>query len=164
MSFQLPPNPETQLLLEAETLAQDAVLVASQFDADVLARYKATYENYWKLGRDITGQQLQARSNRLGPTEIAILLKSGAFVQALLAMQAPLEEKYWSAPYDYSVVNVTFQDGHTESALPSLVEVYGLMQVHGLVTGGKIVLGEMRDAWLPPQPEEEPQPEESNPE
>lgn len=94
MSFQLPPNPETQLLLEAETLAQDAVLVASQFDADVLARYKATYENYWKLGRDITVEQLQARSNRLGPTEIAILLKSGAFVQALLAMQAPLEEKY----------------------------------------------------------------------
>ena len=162
--FTLPPNPETQLLLEAETLAQDAVLVASQFDSDVLARYKATYENYWKLGRDITVEQLQARSNRLGPTEIAILLKSGAFVQALLAMQAPLEEKYWSAPYSYSVVDISFQDGHTEATLPSLVEVYGLMQVHGLVTGGKIVLGEKQPAWLPPQPEEEPQPEESNPE
>lgn len=159
MSFQLPPNPETQLLLEAETLAQDAVLVASQFDADVLARYKATYENYWKLGRDITVQQLQARSNRLGPTEIAILLKSGAFVQALLAMQAPLEEKYWSAPYSYTVEGVTFQDGHIEATLPSLVEVYGLMQVHGLVTGGKIVLGELREAWAPT-----PTPEESNPE
>lgn len=55
---------------------------------------------------------------------------------------------------------MTFQDGHTEATLPSLVEVYGLMQVHGLVTGGKILLGEMRDDW---KPVEEPQPEE-NPE
>ena len=60
MTFQLPPNPEAEAILLAETLAKDAVAVASQFDSDVVVRYRAMYENYWKLSTSFTLEQLQA--------------------------------------------------------------------------------------------------------
>ena len=158
MTFQLPPNPEAEAILLAETLAKDAVAVASQFDSDVVARYRAMYENYWKLSTSFTLEQLQARSDRMGPTELAILLKAGGFVQALLTMGAPLEAKYHTLPREYEIVNVTFADGHTEASIATFTELYTLMQIHGPFTNGKLTLGELVGEWSPPVPE----PEESN--
>lgn len=160
MSFQLPPNPEAEAILLAETLAKDAVAVASQFDSDVVVRYRAMYENYWKLSTSFTLEQLQARSDRMGPTELAILLKAGGFVQALLTMGAPLEAKYHTLPREYSIVNVTFADGHTEASIANFNELYALMQQHGPFTNGKLTLGELIGDWAPVV--EEPQPEESS--
>ena len=157
MTFQLPPNPEAEAILLSETLAQDAVALASQFDSDVVVRYRAMYENYWKLSTSFTLEQLQARSNRLGPTELAILLKAGGFVQALVQMGAPLESKYYAPPRAYEIVNVVFQDGHTEASVTTFNQLYALMQSHGQFVSGKLVLGELVGEWAPPAPEPEPE-------
>lgn len=155
MTFQLQPNPEAEEILLAETLAQDAVLLATQFDVDVVIKYRAMYENYWKLSTDFTLEQLQARSDRMGPTELAILLKAGGFVQALLTMGAPLEAKYHTLPREYSIVNVTFADGHSEASIATFVELYTLMQQHGPFTNGKLTLGELIGEWVSSTPEPE---------
>lgn len=155
MTFQLPPNPEAEAILLSETLAQDAVALASQFDSDVVVRYRAMFENYWKLSTNFTLEQLQARSNRLGPTELAILLKAGAFVQALIQMGAPLESRYYAPPRAYEIVNVTFADNHTEASIATFNDLYALMQVHGPFTSGKLILGELVGEWAPPSPPEE---------
>ena len=160
MTFELQPNPEAEAILLAETLAKDAVQVASQFDSDVVVRYRAMYENYWKLSTSFTLEQLQARSDRMGPTELAILLKAGGFVQALLTMGAPLEAKYHTLPREYEIVNVVFQDGHTEASIATFNDLYALMQGHGTFTSGKLVLGDLVGDWAPVV--EEPEPEESN--
>ena len=152
MTFQLPPNPEAEAILLSETLAKDAVAIASQFDSDVVVRYRAMYENYWKLSTSFTLEQLQARSDRMGPTELAILLKAGGFVQALIQMGAPLEAKYHTLPREYSIVNVTFADNHVEANVATFTDLYSLMQQHGPFTNGKLILGELIGEWAPPPP------------
>lgn len=158
MTFQLLPNPEIEAALLAENLAMDAVTLASQFDTDIVVRYRAMFESYWKLSTNFTLEQLQARSNRMGPTELAILLKAGGFVQALVTMGAPLEAKYYAPPREYSIVDVTFQDGHTEATIATFNDLYALMQSHGNFVSGRLVLGELIGEWAPVR--EEPQPEE----
>jgi hypothetical protein len=147
MTFQLPPNPEIEAALATEALAVDAVALATQFDSDVVAKYKAMYENYWKIGREFTVEQLQSRSDRMGPTELAILLKAGLFVQAMLQIGAPLETKYHSPPYEYTISDVVFEDSHTEETVATFTDLYTLVQTHGQFTSGKLVLGELVEAW-----------------
>jgi len=158
MSFELTPNPELEAAVLAQSLAVDAVAVATQFDQQILAQYRSMFENYWKIGRsDFTRDQLQSRSDRMGPTELAILLKAGVFVQAMVSIGAPLESKYHSPPYGYTIVDVSFQDGHVEASIATFNDLYALMQIHGNFTAGKLVLGELVGDWAPV---EEPQPEE----
>jgi hypothetical protein len=149
MSFQLLPDPAIESAALAQSMALDAVAIATQFDAEILAMYRASYEKLWKIGLEFTHEQLQARSNRMGPTELAILLKAGVFVQAMLSIGAPLEAKYHSPPYAYTIDNVTFADGHAVSQINTFLELYALTQVHGQFISGKLTLGELTNEWQP---------------
>ena len=150
MSFQLISNPEAEAIALAQSLAVDAVQVASQFDSEILAQYRAMYKNYWTIDREFTVEQLQARSDRMGPTELAILLKAGVFVTAMLQIGAPLESKYHSPPYEYSIVDVAFADGHQVAAISTFEQLYALMVQHGQFISGKLLLGDKRSEWTTP--------------
>jgi hypothetical protein len=93
---------------------------------------------------------LQSRSDRMGPTELAILLKAGVFVTAMLQIGAPLESKYHSPPYDYSIIDVTFQSGHQVASIKTFNELFGLMQQHGQFISGKLLLGDKTSEWTVP--------------
>lgn len=148
MSFELTPNPELEAAVLAQSLAVDAVSIATQFDEQILAQYRSMFENYWKIGRsDFTKDQLQARSDRMGITELSILLKAGVFVQAMVSIGAPLETKYHSPPYDYTIVDVTFQSGYSVASIATFNELFGLMQTHGQFTTGKLLLGDKTSEW-----------------
>lgn len=160
MSFQLAPNAELAAAVLTQSLAEDAVQLASQFDQGVIDQYKAMFINYWKVGREFTREQLQARSNRMGVTELAILLKAGGFVQAILQMGGELESKFHTPPYEYELVDIVFADGHAVATLATFDELFVQMQTHGPFTLGRVVLGDLKDDWQPAQPTEpEPEPE-----
>lgn len=147
MDFRLRTDPEAEAIALTEQLAIDAVQVAAQFNDEVIAQYRRMYENYWKIGRDFTVEQLQSRSDRIGPTELAILLNAGMFVAAMLQLSAPLEAKYHSPPFEYTIVDVTFQDGHSEPTTATFEQLYRLMLQHGQFVTGRLLLGEKISEW-----------------
>lgn len=110
----------------ADTYAADRVTLSSQFRKDVIARYVANYENFWAIGREEVGkEEMQAILDRLGPTAVAILTDAYAYVQGVVtAFPDDLPVKYHEAPYTYTVTGE-----------------------------GRIVLGELKEAWQP-HPEE----------
>lgn len=148
MTFELNLSPEQLRQRRAIELAQDAVALANQFNDNLVSQYQSMYENYWKIGRDdISIEQLQDRSDVMQTAELNILLNAGVYVQAMLGIGLPLPEKYHTLPYTFTVVDVAFQDGHTESLVSSFLELFGLMQQHGQFTTGRLVLGELVEFW-----------------
>jgi hypothetical protein len=127
MTYQLPTNPP----FPAALYAQDRVTLASQFRADVIAKYISNYENFWAIGRDEVGMvEMQAILDALGVTGLQILTDSAGYVAGILeSFPSELPEKYHSAPYEYAVE-----------------------------AGPRIVLVELKEAW---QPEEEDDSEEN---
>jgi hypothetical protein len=118
MTYQLPTEPTFPALV----YAQDRVALATQFRADVVAKYVSNYENFWAIGRDEVGlPEMQAILDTLGTTGLQILTDSAGYVAGILAsFPNELEEKYHSAPYEYTVE-----------------------------AGPRIVLAELKEAWQP---------------
>lgn len=108
--------------------AQDCVSVATQYRADVITRYQAMYENWWKLNREeVSIQEMQQILDRLGAVGIAILTDAAKHVTGLEStFPGELPEKYHSAPYNYTIE-----------------------------APGRIVLVSLKEAWQPPQEEPE---------
>ena len=123
MQYELPTEPP----FPAMTYAKDRVALASQFHADVGARYISNYENFWAIGREEVGiEEMQAILDALGATGIAILTDSAKYVGGILAsFPDSLPEKYHSTPYEY------------------IVE-----------PPGRIVLTALKEAWVPKEDEE----------
>jgi hypothetical protein len=116
---------ETPFLVDI--YAQDCVAVASQYRADVIARYQAMYENWWKLNRDeVSIREMQSILDRLGAVGIEILTDAAKHVTGLEStFPGELPAKYHSAPYEYHVV-----------------------------APGRIVLDSLKDDWQPETPAE----------
>jgi hypothetical protein len=118
MTYQLPTAPA----FPAITYAQDRIALATQFRADVVAKYVSNYENFWGIGRDEVGMvEMQAILDTLGVTGLQILTDSADYVAGILeSFPSELPEKYHSAPYEYAVE-----------------------------AGPRIVLVELKEAWQP---------------
>jgi hypothetical protein len=123
MTYQLPTNPP----FPAALYAQDRVTLASQFRADVIAKYISNYENFWAVGRDEVGMaEMQAILDALGVTGLQILTDSAGYVAGILqSFPNELPAKYHSTPYDYTVAE-----------------------------GPRIVLTQLVEAWQPEEEEE----------
>jgi hypothetical protein len=105
---------------------------ATAFRSSVTQKYRDNYSDFWCLGRpEVSAENMQAILDELGPLVFQILTDSSTFVAAITtAFPDELEEKYESAPYDYTIIE------------------------------GRLVLGDLKEAWQPETPEEEVPPSE----
>ena len=115
--------------------ASDRCKLANDFHAGVSTAYKAMYENFWAIGREeVKMEQMQLILDRMGAAGIAILTNASKYVQGVGSLFPDfVEEKYQSAPYEYS----------TDT--------------------GKIVLLSLKPAWQPPAEPENSESEETDP-
>jgi hypothetical protein len=104
---------------------------ATAFRSSVTQKYRDSYSDFWCLARpEVSAENMQAILDELGPLVFQILTDSSTFVAAITtAFPGELEEKYESAPYDYTIIE------------------------------GRLVLGDLKEAWQPVIPEEEITPE-----
>ena len=101
---------------------------ATAFRSSVTQKYRDSYSDFWCLARpEVSAENMQAILDELGPLVFQILTDSSTFVAAITtAFPGELEAKYESAPYDYTIT--PFE--------------------------GRLVLGELKEAWQPETPEE----------
>ena len=106
---------------------------AQAFRSSVTQKYRDSYSDFWCLGRpEVLPENMQAILDELGPLVFQILTDSSTFVSAITtAFPGELEAKYESAPYDYTIT-----------------------------PEGRLVIGELKEAWQPVTPEEEVTPSE----
>ena len=99
---------------------------AQAFRSSVTQKYRDSYSDFWCLARpEVLPENMQAILDELGPLVFQILTDSSTFVAAITtAFPGELEEKYESAPYDYTIIE------------------------------GRIVIGDLKEAWQPETPEE----------
>lgn len=102
---------------------------ATAFRSSVTQSYRNSYEDFWCLNRtEVTPENMQAILDELGVLVIQILTDSATFVAAInTAFAGELEEKYQSAPYDYTIT-----------------------------PEGRLVIGALKEVWIPVTPEEVP--------
>ena len=106
-------------------VARNLVMGANQFRDSLVEKYQASYDEFWGLERRTVEQQ-QATLDRLGMSGLQILQDAAGFVAYLeTAYAGSLPVKYHTTPYEYTVED-----------------------------GPRIVLGELKAAWIP-EPEEE---------
>ena len=104
---------------------------ATAFRSSVTQKYRDSYSDFWCLGRpEVLPENMQAIIDELGPLVFQILTDSSTFVAAITtAFPDELEAKYESAPSDDTIIE------------------------------GRIVIGDLKEAWQPVIPEEEKTPE-----
>lgn len=101
---------------------------ASAFREGVVQKYRESYKDFWLLERsEVSVENLQAILDNMGPgLYFPILTDAATFVEAITtAFPDDLEEKYHSAPYEYTITQE-----------------------------GRLVIGELKKVWQP-EPEEE---------
>ena len=102
---------------------------ATAFRSSVTQSYRNSYEDFWCLNRtEVLPENMQAILDELGVLVIQILTDSATFVAAInTAFVGELEEKYQSAPYEYTIT-----------------------------PEGLLVIGALKEAWQPETEEEVP--------
>lgn len=120
MTYEIPDEQ-----FNATEVARNLAIAANQFRDDLVAKYQASYDEFWGLDRRTVSEQ-QDTLDRLAIAGLQILQDAAGFVAYLESAYAgSLPEKYHSTPYEYT-----------------------------LEAGPRIVLGELKAAWVP-EPEEE---------